>query len=70
MCSIHIKDYQATENTNTQEIQERRAQRSMLLIKHILDITETEGIGMLKSHSCIIPGEDLHVNVLNDITSH
>jgi hypothetical protein len=40
----------------------------MLLIKHILDITETLGIGMLKSHSCIIPGEIISVHVLNDIT--
>jgi ubiquitin carboxyl-terminal hydrolase 34 len=40
----------------------------MLLIKSILDITETQGIGTLKSHSCIIPGEELTIQAMNDIT--
>jgi hypothetical protein len=67
MCSKFLETSYERGNIS-EELSKRRIRRSMLLIKNILDITETQGIGTLKSHSCIIPGEELSVTAMNDIT--
>lgn len=67
MCSANLNIPNERSNKK-KEISERRVRRSILLIKCLLDITETQGIGRLYSHSCIIPGEELSVHAINNIT--
>ena len=50
------------------EMKERRLLRCLMLIKSMMDVTEANGIGVLKSHSGLTKGELINLSFTNDVT--
>ncbi len=68
-CFKHLTtSLETTENTPSKEVIRERVLRCLLLIRNAIGSTETQGIGMLKSHSGLVNGETLLLKIFNQNT--
>ena len=56
------------ETSEVKDALDSKILRCLKLIKQVVGITEVQGVGSLKSHSCLTVGEVVNVSVTNNVT--